>query len=378
MRQPKETQKAEVVAETVEAEETPAETAEVAEAEEAVVTERPTEPAESKGPAESAELAEPDEAGAVEAKGLAESAEPEDEPENPAEADEPEDELADPADDEFEDAPAEEEFEEADGPAGPAENPEAPKKGRKRKRRRSKRAKRLTVLAVIVALAAVIVLANLPYFNVQNVSVIGNKWAEDAEIKRLAEMDDEQSLIGLNSLLAPHKIKVNPYIDKVNIRRIPPDTIEIIVTEKEPIAQVATEEKEGKPVKYVAVYDDTTVLEISDDKMDIPYIKDVNVTEAKLKSKVKVEKQDAFEKGMKILETARENDMFFKRVTVEGTWVDTRIYGDIYCVGRYKNIIDALESGNLRMVVYRLYQKNTQKGTINVADNAYCSFTPKT
>ena len=219
---------------------------------------------------------------------------------------------------------------------------------------------------------------NLPYFDVDNLSVLGNNRVTDAEIKRLSEMGDEQSLIGLNSLLAPYRIKVNPYIEKAKLVRKFPNTLEIIVTEREPAAQVATAEKDGKKRKYVAVDEDSTVLEISEEKMDMPYIKDVNVTEAKLKSKVKVEKKASYEKAMKLLKTARENDMFFMRVTVEGSWVDACVYGDIYCEGRYKNMIAALENGNLRTVVYRLYQKNTKEGTINVADNAYCSFTPET
>ena len=255
------------------------------------------------------------------------------------------------------------------------ENKKAPKR-RKRSTRRKNR--RIAIGLILLVFAAVVVVINLPYFNVENVSVIGNKRVEDAEIRRLSEMEDEQKICGLNSFLAAHKVKVNPYIENAKVDRVFPSTIKIIVTEKEPAAQLATPKKENKKRKYVAIDSDGVVLEISDKKLDMTYIKDVDVTEAKLRDKIKVKDEASYGKAMKLIATAADNDMFFMRITIKGSWVDACIYDELYCKGRYKNVEHALKEGTLRTVVYRLYQQNVNEGTINVADNDYCSFTDKT
>ena len=249
----------------------------------------------------------------------------------------------------------------------------------KRRRRSTRRKNRRLIIAIVLAvLAAVVVVINLPYFNVENISVIGNKRVEDAEIRRLSEMEDGKSLCGLNSFLAAKKVKVNPYIESARVDRVFPGTIKIIVSEKEPAAQLATPKKDNEKRKYIAIDSEGRVLEISEKKLDMTYIKDVDVVEAKLRSKVKVSDEASYEKAMDLIATATANDMFFMRITMKGSWVDACIYDDLYCRGRYANIKSALKEGTLRSVVYRLYQQNVNKGTINVAENDYCSFTDKT
>ena len=300
-------------------------------------------------------------------------------PEDEAVEETPEDEPAEDADAEpAEDADAEPVEEAAEEAAETVEGPVRARKKKTKSRRIRRRNKRLTILLIFVVVAAAIVVINLPVFDVDNVSVIGNKRVEDAEVKRLSEMEDGKSLFGLNSILAAYKVGLNAYVEDVKIKRIPPSTIEIVVTEREPAAQLVVPETETSGEKYVAIDENGRVLEISDKKMDMTYIKDVDVTEAKLKDDVSVKQTGPYEKAMEIIKTAKENDMFFMRITMKGSMVDACIYGDLYCKGRFDNIISALESGNLRTVVYRLYQNNTQKGTINVGDNNYCSFTSKT
>jgi hypothetical protein len=235
----------------------------------------------------------------------------------------------------------------------------------------------LRVLLILAVIAAAAVVINLPYFAIQNVSVIGNQQVSDAEILRLAEVDEEQSIFGLNMLLAKHRVKLNPYIESVNINRKLPDTVEIIVTEKPAFAQLATLEEEEKPRRYVAVDSEGIVLEISEKKMKTTYIKGVTVTRARLRDKVEVREESAYNKAMDIIAAAQETDMFFKRISIRGSWVEVRIYGDLMCEGRCANVISTLRAGTLKTVVYRLYQQNVSRGTVNVGDNNYCAFTPK-
>ena len=52
------------------------------------------------------------------------------------------------------------------------------------------------------------------------------------------------------------------------------------------------------------------------------------------------------------------------------------IYDKLVCKGKYNDVIRSIETGELKLVVYDLYQKGIEKGVINIGSNNYCSFTP--
>ena len=254
------------------------------------------------------------------------------------------------------------------------------KRAKKRFRRRKKHRKggKLRILVIVLILIGVLVgLAHLPMFKIQNVSVVGNQHVSDAEVKRLAEVEEDMSIFGINTFLATRKVKISPYIDKASLKRDLPSTVQIVVTEKEAVAQLATPEKKNKKKLYVAIDEKGRVMEISEEKMDVSYIKDIPVTKAKIKEKIKVKDERAYKKAMELILLARDTDMYFKRVTIDGRWAEACVYGDLLCRGRYTNMVKALEAGTLRAVVYRLYQQNVTEGTITVGDNEYCAFTPE-
>lgn len=251
-------------------------------------------------------------------------------------------------------------------------------KKRFRRRRKHRKGKKLRILLIVLIVIGVFVgLAHLPMFKIQNVSVVGNQHVSDAEVKRLAEVEEDMSIFGINTFLATQKVKISPYIDKASLKRDLPSTVQIVVTEKEAVAQLATPEKKNKKKLYVAIDEKGRVMEISEEKMDVSYIKDIPVTEAKIKEKIKVKDERAYKKAMELILLARDTDMYFKRVTIDGRWAEACVYGDLLCRGRYTNMVKALEAGTLRAVVYRLYQQNVTEGTITVGDNEYCAFTPE-
>ena len=79
---------------------------------------------------------------------------------------------------------------------------------------------------------------------------------------------------------------------------------------------------------------------------------------------------------MKIIKLMEEGDLYFKKLVVDGSKVTAYIYDGLYCKGTYDNVVDCIESGALKTVVFDLYQKGTESGIINIGSNNYCSFTP--
>ena len=106
-------------------------------------------------------------------------------------------------------------------------------------------------------------------------------------------------------------------------------------------------------------------------------MENVTVTGSEEGSRIKVKEHSIYEKALSLISCAKESDLYFKKISISGSHVEAWIYDDLSCRGRYTNMLRSMENGELKSVVYRLYQQDVRKGTINIGDNNYCSFTPE-
>ena len=233
---------------------------------------------------------------------------------------------------------------------------------------------------MILVLAAAAVVIHLPYFYVENVSVIGNKAFSDEEIVKSAGVTKGWSIFYVHPILAEHKVKKNNrYIGDIDIDRHLPSTVTITVIEKEGTAQllIPADQSPTGQKQYVIIDDAGNVMEISDERRDVTLIRNVTVKKAETGKDLEVKEKGVYRDSMKMIRTAEENDFYFKRVELTGSMAQGDIFDDFFVKGRYDNIITSLEKGTLKTVVYKLYQEGTMHGTINIGDNDYCSFTPE-
>ena len=151
----------------------------------------------------------------------------------------------------------------------------------------------------------------------------------------------------------------------------PPDTIEIIVAEKPARAQLVMGEN------YVIIDNGGKVIEISRTEKPATLIENVDVLKAERKKKVKVKQEELLTKSLELVKITEDSDMYFKSFSIKENKVEAHIYDSLICRGEYDNLVSCLESGILKSVVYDLYQKGKEKGTITVSDHDYCFFTTK-
>ena len=239
------------------------------------------------------------------------------------------------------------------------------------KRKHKKKHYLLRILIVLVLIAGAYLVSQLDYFNVDGIAVIGNEEVTDAVVIKLSESKMGESVFNVHPLLVQHKIKKNLYIESVNVNRKPPDKVEIIVKERSLLAQF------HKDAKFVVTDSEGMVLDITKKEHQATLIEGVRVTGAEKKKTIELKETQGLERALDLLNTTAENDLFFKRVVFKGSKVDAYIYDELKCVGKYDNVMSAIKSGTLKKVVYDLYQKGEEKGTINVYNNDYCFFTPK-
>lgn len=237
------------------------------------------------------------------------------------------------------------------------------------KKKRRKKHPFLTLLVIVGVLVCAVLAMHIDYFNITGVAVIGNKEIPDEDIIELSEIQTGGSVFDVHPLLVQHKIKKNLYVEDVNVDRILPDRVEIHITERSCTAQFV------KGQKYVVTANDGMVIDIAKEEQKVTLVEGITVTEARLKEDVKVKEEDAFADVMKFIRITDRNDLYFKKIVMDGKNMEAYVFDKLKCTGKYDDMVDVIKSGTLKNVIYDLYQKGIEKGTVNVYGNDYCSFT---
>lgn len=242
-------------------------------------------------------------------------------------------------------------------------------KMKKKKKRRKKRYLLKFILLVIICVGIYFAL-HIDFFSVDGIAVIGNKEISDDEIIKQSGLETGTNIFDVHPWLVERKIKKNLYVESVDVSRKLPDKIEIHVVERGGKAQFVM----GK--KYVITDNSGMVIEVAGEMKKIPIVENVTVEEAETGEDIAVKEKEVLRKALKLIKATEDNDLYFKKVKINGNSVEVYIYDSLVCRGDYDNVMDSIESGAVRAVVYDLYQKGVESGIINVSSNNYCSFTP--
>lgn len=248
------------------------------------------------------------------------------------------------------------------------QNPEQVHKPKRKHRKKNYILRIVIVLAIIVA---AVFCAHLDYFNVDGIAVVGNENISDEEIIKQSGIETGGSVFDIHPFIVQHRIKKNLYIDDVNVNRKLPDKVEIIVKERSLLAQFSMDGK------FVITDSEGMVLDISKEAQKATLIEGVTVTDAEKKETIKIKESNGLEKTLDLLIAMDESDLYFKKIVFSGAKTEAYVYDELKCSGRYDDLMSAISSGTLKNVIYDLYQKGTEEGTVNVYNNDYCFFTPK-
>lgn len=100
---------------------------------------------------------------------------------------------------------------------------------RKRKRR-IKRIQNLTILLLLVV--GIILLMLSPIFNIKNIEIYGNQKVSQATILSLLSLSEETNIFKESNKIINEKIKQNPYVDSVVVRRELPSKLKLQIKER--------------------------------------------------------------------------------------------------------------------------------------------------
>ncbi len=195
-----------------------------------------------------------------------------------------------------------------------AKNIKISKKQMKRKRlfRKIKFIFKLIILIGLIVGAIVFALTS-PVFNIKEIKVENNSKIPSDTIISLSELKIEENIFKFNKSSTIEKIKENPYIESVNIRRKIPSTIEINIEER--VAKFSIE----YVGKFVLINTQGYLLEISDTNQNLPIIKGskTNEEEIQLGNRLNNDDLEILSDVIKIFNTANDNGIAEKITSID-------------------------------------------------------------
>lgn len=148
-----------------------------------------------------------------------------------------------------------------------AKNKNSSKQQKKLSKRKKLVIKIIKWLTLIGIIAAGIIYAMLsPIFNIKEISVVGNSKISSETIISLSELNIDQNIFRFRTSNIIENIKQNAYIDSVDISRRLPDSVEIVVKEREATYMITL----GNA--YVYINNQGYILEITSTKGEYPLL----------------------------------------------------------------------------------------------------------
>lgn len=245
-----------------------------------------------------------------------------------------------------------------------------------KEKKRIKRNKRLKVFLSIFLFVAliggsIIFALTSPIFNIKEIAVVNNEILSSETIISLSGLKPDENIFKFNKNDVLNKIKENPYIESVEIKRKLPSNIEIDVKERIPKFSIDYMEK------YVYINNQGYLLEIAEESKDLPIIYGATMEEElNLGKRLNNEDLDKLEDVIKIMSSSIENGLEGKIKSIDITDKNDYI---IYIEEQQKKIHlgDVSNLSNKMLYILAIMEQETGKeGEIFVNGDINNKFQP--
>lgn len=239
-------------------------------------------------------------------------------------------------------------------------------------RKKKKRKKKRYILKIIIAILVLICLyfiATSSLFAIDKIEVEGNTHFSNEEVVELSGIIKGENLFETKMSAAKKKMKSDPYIKGVEVKRKLPNTVNIVLDERSEDALIKNEDG-----SYVVANSDGIILKITNEPPEAPIIEGLTPVDPKEGDPLGAKEEDEINKSLDFIAFAEENDFFVKKLDVSGVLTKVYVLDSLMCEGTYKDIKNNIES--LKLIIQDLLEKGIERGTISVASDGNCSFRP--
>lgn len=175
--------------------------------------------------------------------------------------------------------------------------------GNLKKIKMKRRAK--VIFSLILIMIITIILCSSPIFYIKNIVVEGNEHLSDDKIISLSGLQLYTNIFKFNKKEVKENIKENAYIEKIELKNKYPSTVEITVEER--VAKYMLQFADS----YVYINNQGYMLEISNEKLDIPILIGftTDLSNIKAGNRINVEDLKKMDIVIKIFEAAKSNGL---------------------------------------------------------------------
>lgn len=178
------------------------------------------------------------------------------------------------------------------------------KKSKKKDAKNEKKLKGLKALALFFTLAVIIIIIlSSSLFNINAITVQGNSKLSEEKVISISSIELYTNIFNFSKSKAKSKINENPYVEDVKISRKLPSTIVITINERIPSYMLQFADS------YVYINNQGYMLEISNEKIDIPILTGFTTDLSNIKAGNRINSEDLKKMGMviKIYQTLSNN-----------------------------------------------------------------------
>lgn len=181
----------------------------------------------------------------------------------------------------------------------------------KKKKRRLKIIKWTSIIILILVAITLFLLSAV--FNIKEIKVINNSKISAQEIIELSGLQINENRFKFLKISVEEKIKQNPYIDMVKIKRKLDGTIEIEVIERVTTYMLILENQ------YAYINNQGYILEITDAKLEVPTITGYTSENLEAGHRLVVEDLRKLDTVIQIVKTAEEKSLDKKITNIDIT-----------------------------------------------------------
>ena len=181
-----------------------------------------------------------------------------------------------------------------------------------KKKKRVKRIIKWTSLALLIIAGAIFAFAS-PLFNITQIEVINTNLLSKDKVISLSGIKKDQNIFRFLKSDVIKKIKEDPYVQDVKINRQLPNKVQIDIEERQ--RNFSLEFLNG----YAYINNQGYILEISQDKLNLPVIKGASTEENNITPGKRLEQKDLekLEVAIKIMTIAKENELDEKVTSID-------------------------------------------------------------
>ncbi len=243
-------------------------------------------------------------------------------------------------------------------------------RNKRRKKKRKKKHYLLKFTLTVACVTGLYFLLTSHLFDIQRVAVTDNAYFTPEQVVAISEIEIGSNLFQTNLGKVKQRLLAEPYIKNVKVKRRLPATVEIILEEREEYAAVAY----GND--FILVDNEGMVLRQAEENAALPILAGLSTTQAEPGKPLLVEQNYSLVDALKLIGAAAEAELYFRMIRISPVTMKAYIYDSLYCEGTPAHLIESI--GNIKQVVFDLYEKEIQRGVIKVGSDNYYSFSPDT